>query len=145
MEVRMCGKKCGCVERSAEGGYLRYMSLHFARCVQTPVSFGESGPSVALRNALRTAWKMAEQEGSPIGVHHLYLALIDIPAFQKIIVRSGCDLKTIKQYAAHALAVVSTRARGSCSGPVHQLFNTNMTLNHTLWFRRLQRFDQFSL
>ncbi|KAL8431427.1 hypothetical protein ACSSS7_005286 [Eimeria intestinalis] len=63
----------------------------------TPVSLGESGPSVALRNALRTAWKMAEQESAPIGVHHLYLSLIEIPAFQKIIVKSGCDLKIIKR------------------------------------------------
>ncbi|KAL8273337.1 hypothetical protein Esti_002741 [Eimeria stiedai] len=63
----------------------------------TPVSLGESGPSVALRNALRTAWRMAEQESAPIGVHHLYLSLIEIPAFNKIIAKSGCDLKIVKR------------------------------------------------
>ncbi|KAL8439470.1 hypothetical protein Efla_004669 [Eimeria flavescens] len=63
----------------------------------TPVSLGESGPSVALRNALRTAWRMAEKESAPIGVHHLYLSLIEIHAFQKIIVKSGCDLKVLKR------------------------------------------------
>ncbi|KAL8446478.1 hypothetical protein Emed_004932 [Eimeria media] len=79
----------------------------------TPVSLGESGPSVALRNALRTAWRMAEQESAPIGVHHLYLSLIEIPAFQKIIAKSGCDLKVIKraiveQFKGRQRAVVPT-------------------------------------
>ncbi|OEH77793.1 hypothetical protein cyc_06087 [Cyclospora cayetanensis] len=53
---------------------------------------------------------MAEQEGSPIGVHHLYLSLIEISAFEKFMMKGGCNLKVFKHEVVEQF---KSRQRGS--------------------------------